>query len=666
MNAPVTIGTAGHIDHGKTALVRALSGVDTDRLPEERARGITIDLGFAHVAGGADAASGTHAPMGIVDVPGHERFVRTMLAGAAGIDVALIVVAADDSVMPQTREHVAILELLGVPEAVVALTKCDRADPDWRQLVAAEVRELLEDTPFAAAEVIETSAVEGTGIDELRVALAAAAARCPRREAGDPVRLPIDRVFTRAGRGTVVTGTLWSGQIAAGDALIVAPSNAPVRVREIQSHGQSLEVAGPGRRVAVALGGIHHEEVGRGDELVAPGAVAAGPLMAAWIRVLPSAPRNLKHRARVRLHAGTREAMARVRLLETSELEPGASGLALIAADGPFPVCGDQPLVLRTESPVTTLGGGRVLLPACRPVKRRDAATLAALRTAATSDDALAKLGARLAARASGTVDAAGLWREAGIGAADADDRLAALVAGGLLIAGPDGSRRHPASLDRMAERVARAARRHHARHPLEAGIERDALAETLERWARTWGPGDLDAAIAHGLSTRRLVDAGGGRLAAADFRPAIDDRQRAILDTMVAAIAGGGLTPPSPAEAASAVPGSTPADAEAMAKVAVAAGRLVHVGAGIHLAPDVEAAMRRSIAEAVVAGASLSMSELRQRLETTRKFAVPFGAHLDRLGITRRVGDERVAGRHAAAECSDAGASPASGSTTD
>jgi selenocysteine-specific elongation factor len=343
---PLTLGTAGHIDHGKTALVDALTGKNTDRLPEERSRGISIELGYAPLA----LPSGRR--VSVVDVPGHERFVRTMVAGASGIDLFLMCVAADDGVMPQTREHLAVLRQLGVTAGVVAVTKADIGEPD---LVAEEVAELMP-----GVEVVLVSAVTRSGLDELMGALGRAAENVAGRASADgPPRLHLDRSFTLRGIGTVVTGTLWSGSIAAGDSVRVLPRDLTARVRSVQVHDQPVERAAAGQRVALNLVGVGWRELGRGDLVTSPGADGISPtyLIDAELSLEPGA-RPLRRGARVHIHHGTREAPARVVPLEAEELRPGAPGLAQLRLEAPLmPLPGDR-LIVRQLAPPDTVGGG--------------------------------------------------------------------------------------------------------------------------------------------------------------------------------------------------------------------------------------------------------------------------------------------------------------------
>ena len=351
----LVLGTAGHIDHGKTSLVRALTGVDCDRLPEEKSRGITIDLGFAHFEAG-------NLRFGIVDVPGHERFVHNMVAGSTGIDLALLVIACDDSVMPQTREHLAILDLLGIRAGVVVLTKRDIVDDEHLELVREEVAELTAGTFLEDAPVVPVSSTTRQGLDELSSELARVAQDYKRRRGAHFFRLPIDRVFTLQGHGTVVTGTVRSGQTSVGENLILLPSQREVRIRRLQSHGSDAEEIAAGQRAAVNLAGVKQDEVQRGDELAAPGFLEPTRRLLVEIKLLDGEKRPLKHRRLVRLHLAAQEVTARV-ILDEEHIAPGDKAWAVLLCQ--FPVVAEygQRFVLRRLSPVNTLGGGSVLSP---------------------------------------------------------------------------------------------------------------------------------------------------------------------------------------------------------------------------------------------------------------------------------------------------------------
>jgi selenocysteine-specific elongation factor len=349
---PLTVGTAGHIDHGKTALIAALTGIDTDRLPQERARGISIELGYAPL----QLPSGRR--LSVVDVPGHERFVRTMVAGATGIDVYLLVVACDDGVMPQTREHLAIVRMLGLRLGVVALTKRDLVDDETAALARMGVEELVPDAP-----IVEVSSRTGEGLPELLAELDRVAALAEGRRREGPVRLPIDRSFTLRGIGTVVTGTLWSGTVRAGDRLAIMPSGREVRVRSVQVHDAPVETAAAGQRVAVALVGVDRDQVARGDTLAAPGSLTAGYRLECDVEVLADAPHALRGGERVTVHHATTETPARVAVREGEAIEPGQTGRAQLRLQRPIAAVAGDHIVIRLTAPQATVAGGVVIDP---------------------------------------------------------------------------------------------------------------------------------------------------------------------------------------------------------------------------------------------------------------------------------------------------------------
>ena len=367
----VVMGTAGHIDHGKTQLIKTLTGIDTDRLKEEKERGITIDLGFAHLT----YEDGTE--VGVIDVPGHERFVRNMLAGVGGIDLVMLVIAADEGVMPQTREHLAICQLLRVKEGLVALTKADLVDEDWLELVSEDTREFLKGTFLEGKPIVPVSAKTGQGIDELKRVLQALVARVPPKQLEGKFRLPVDRVFTIRGFGTVVTGTLFSGTIRVEDRIEIYPKGIEAKIRGLQVHNASVPEAVAGQRTAINLQGIDKVELERGDVLGHPGEFAPTFMLDAVLQHLSDAPRPLRHRARVRLHVGTSEIMGRVILLDRDELAPGEEAYVQLRLEEPAIVLPRDRFVIRSYSPVQTIGGG-MLLDAQPAKHRRGEAGLAA------------------------------------------------------------------------------------------------------------------------------------------------------------------------------------------------------------------------------------------------------------------------------------------------
>src|SRR5665647_2999474 len=353
--AHIILGTAGHIDHGKSAMVKALTGVDPDSLKEEKLRGITIELGFADLT----LPSGQH--LGIVDVPGHERFVRHMVAGASGMDLVALVIAADEGVMPQTREHLEICQLLRVKQGLVVLTKVDLVETDWLELVEEEVREALKGTFLDGAPIVGFSAVTGVGKENLLATLATLAAEVPPKPVTGIFRLPIDRVFTIKGFGTVVTGTAISGRVKVAEAVAIYPPGFKAKVRGLQVHGQAVEEALAGNRTAVNLQGVEKEELERGMVVAPPGALIKSRRLDAYLEILPSAPRALKHRQAVRLHTGTSERVAMPLILDADEMAPGSSGYVQFFLREPLALKPGDRIVIRSFSPAFTWGGGLVL-----------------------------------------------------------------------------------------------------------------------------------------------------------------------------------------------------------------------------------------------------------------------------------------------------------------
>ena len=367
------VGTAGHIDHGKTLLVQALTGVNTDRLKEEKARGISIELGFAYVQvpGTATTEYPDGEVLGFVDVPGHERFVHTMLAGAAGIDFALIVIAADDGVMPQTREHLQILDLLGVKQGVVALNKIDLADADRLREVEAQIRDVLSDTSFADMDILQVSAVQGNGVAELKQRLLEESASRPQQPVRGKFRMAIDRSFTLKGAGTVVTGAVRSGTIRTGDRVCVLPTGQEVRVRTVHSQGRASEIGKAGERCALNLVGLKKSALNRGDWLVEIGATAVTERFDADMKLLATEDRDIRTWSPVHLHVGTTRLPAHIVLLAADRLSPGERAVVQIVTDRPLPlVFGDQ-FVIRDASAERTIGGGHVIDPSARRRRRR-------------------------------------------------------------------------------------------------------------------------------------------------------------------------------------------------------------------------------------------------------------------------------------------------------
>jgi selenocysteine-specific elongation factor len=633
----LVIGTAGHIDHGKTALVRALTGVDTDRLPAEKQRGITIDLGFASLE-----IQGRR--VALVDVPGHERFIRNMLAGASGLDLAMLVVASDDSVMPQTREHLEILEILGLAGGVVVLTKCDLADPGWLALVEDEVRTLVRGTFLESSEIVRTSATTGLGIEELKASLVRLCESAPDRDDPGLFRMAIDRSFTVAGHGTIVTGTVASGEVAVGDELELFPGARSVRVRGLHRHDRAVERVARGARAAINLVGVHHAEVARGHELATPGYLADSRILSVEVQASDEAPRPLRHRGRYRVHLGTAEVSATLSLLE----EGGASKrLAQLILAAPVASVHAQPFVIREESPPATLGGGRVLVPlARRRIRRRDLAEIERLRRLASADPSI-RISAALAGYGLAGWTERMVVRDSGVPIGEVGREVEGLERSGALVNLPIGPRRTARVLAEVASdlegRVVRAIARLHEASPRFSSIARARVASALA---------DLDndalvSSLIDRLALAGRVVADRRSVALAGHEPKLSQAERKLKREIAEAYRLGGFSPPDPSEWSTKGNPRSSTVADLLALL-VDEEQIVEVRPAIYLDRDIEAELRRKVAERLADGSSMTMADLRDLLGTSRKFAVPIGEYLDRIGWTRREGDARIIGEQA------------------
>jgi len=634
------LGTAGHIDHGKTALVRALTGVDTDRLPAEKERGITIDLGFASLRLG-------EYELALIDVPGHERFIRNMLAGASGLDLAMLIVAADDSVMPQTREHLEILRLLGLAGGVVVLTKCDLVDPSWLDLVEEDVRTLVRGSFLEDAAIVRTSAVTGQGLDELKRALHAACIRAKPRHDPGIFRMAIDRSFTVAGHGTVVTGTVASGSVAVGDEVEWQPAGRMVRVRGLHRHDRPVERIGRGSRAAINLVGVHHAEIGRGHELVAPGFVEATRVLTVEVTGSEQAVRPLRHRGRYKVHLGTAEVTAVLSLLEKSETSPGMPQLAQLFVAEPVVAAAGQPFVLRAESPPATLGGGRVVQPWSRRLRRRDQSAIARLDRLRSTDH-LERLRAALAFLGLARWTERRLCALAGLALDEVEPSLVALAASGELVELPVGPRRTVRVLAEFAaeleDRALRGLGRLHEANPRQSAIPRAQLAAAFPDLANE----ALTAGLIDRLKAQGKVVADSRTVALRGFEPKLSQGERKLKNELAQAIRAGGMSPPDASELAASAGPRGPVVPELLALLRDEQ-HVFEITSNLFLDTDVVCELRRRVTERLAGGSAITMSELRDLLGTSRKYAVPIGEYLDRIGLTRREGDVRRLGRTAA-----------------
>jgi len=634
MARDLILGTAGHIDHGKTALVKALTGIDCDRLPEEKARGITIDIGFARLDLG-------EFRLGIVDVPGHERFIKNMLAGATGIDLVVLIVAADDSIMPQTREHLEILRLLGLRHGVIALTKCDLVDETTREVVELEVRDLVQGTFLEDAPLVRTSALAGEGIAELKAAIADICRKVEARTAREWFRMSIDRSFIVQGHGTVVTGSVTSGSVRVGDEVEWQPRGERVRVRSLQNHDQPVEEVHRGMRAAINLAGVHHEDVVRGQEVATPGYLVPSRTLTVRLHSLADVKRAIKHRAPVRFHVGTAEVMGTVSLLDCDAVAPGGWALAQVFLDEPVTAVWGQPFVIRGSSATQTLGGGQVLQPVARKIRRRHLEMLERIEKlwSGTADEralAAAWFGGF------GGFTPADLIRGANVGPDQAPEVIARLKDQKALVDVALGSGRHLLlhgdMIRELDERILTALGRLHEQFPLMTTHDRQKVQSQLDYV----GDDTLVHAAVDRLIAQKRVAGDLRRIARADFKPKLSAGLRKLKDKVVAEYQQARFAPPEPSSFAGAAGGNA-ANLKDLFDVCVAEGFLVHVIGDIFLHGEAEAEMRRLVTEKLTAGGpGLTVAEIRDLLGTTRKFAVPLCEYLDRVGVTKREGDLR------------------------
>ncbi len=619
------IGTAGHVDHGKTALVRRLTGINTDRWREEQERGLTIDLGFAYF----DLPSGER--VGFVDVPGHERFIHNMLAGVTNIDAVLLVVAADEGVRPQTAEHVAILDLLGISCGLVVLTKADRADEELLELVREDVEQLLAPTSLAGSPVIVTSAATGQGFDELATALDALAAKAEPHDIDGPARMPLDRSFTLPGHGTVVTGSLVRGCLTEGQDVEIIPAGLRARVRRLEVHGESLRTVAAPARVGVNLADVATGDLGRGDQLVEPGSMRVTWLLDCELRLIPSAPAPLKQRARVRLHISTAEVNASLLLLDgRRELQPGDICFTQLQLEQPVAAAPGDRFVIRGSSPLMTLGGGVVLDP--RPRRHRAGreevlSALRALKEGSVVDRALQTL----ARRGTRGMTADELRREMQLTAeattallARAEEENQAQSLGGVWVVAEHAAALRDAVLSSLED--------YQSSHPLQPGMPLRDLQVSTHLEAQP-----LQDLLASLVSEGALVvESGRVRLAGRSATPSPEQQQR--IDALLDELRRARFQPPTRDAALERLGGGQ--EAPDLLAYLVEGGAVVPLG-DLVFAPETLDEAKKLLREAL-GGRTFTVADARDVLGSTRKYVVPLLEYLDRSGFTLRRGDER------------------------
>ncbi|MDR1986207.1 MAG: selenocysteine-specific translation elongation factor [Treponema sp.] len=646
MEYPFIFGTAGHIDHGKTALVRALTGVDCDRLEEEKRRGITIELGFAPLT----LANGK--TVSIVDVPGHERFIRQMAAGAAGMDAAMLVIAASEGVMPQTREHLDILHILGVKFGLVALTKKDLVDGETLELAIAEAVDVIRGTCLEAAPIIPVSSVTGEGVLRIREEMERILDTIPPRKGFGAFFLPIDRVFSQKGFGTVVTGTSYQGSIAVGDEVAIMPSAAVGKVRSLQTHGANIHTVPAGQRVAVNLSSVSQAQLERGDAVCAKGAFIATNCMNTWLEVLPSAPKGVTHWQRVRLHVGTADVIARVSLLDMkgdkkkSAILPGSGGPAQLLTESKITVTAGQRFVIRFYSPLLTIGGGRIMLPNAEAVKgRAEREAKAAIITALSGDFGPVSLLAAILWD-KGILNVSGLFALSQMDKKVFQENLGLLSAAaekyGLLEFGSSRNFISAAAFDRALHGVLRILRDFHAKYPERAGIDAEKLHASLGDGAAKITSGDFKELIRLMAAKNSIVSVeaqGKTCYRMAGYSQSLDKKLMDLVERIRDESAGARFNLVKLSELEEKLRASPSYIKRALVFLRESEDLRVLEG-GLLFPRETREQLLREIASM---NGDITVASLRDALGVNRKYSLAMLDFLDAQGLTQRVGDKRI-----------------------
>ncbi|QGG47011.1 selenocysteine-specific translation elongation factor [Heliorestis convoluta] len=636
----VIIGTAGHVDHGKTKLVHALTGIQTDRLKEEQARGISIELGFAPflLPNGKLAA--------IVDVPGHERFVKQMVAGAVGMDLVLLVIAADEGVMPQTKEHLDVLELLQVPRGIVVLTKADLVEEDWLELVIEEVKETLQGTLFESAPVLALSSTTGQGIDALKEMIVEKVEQIQRRPLAGAARLPIDRVFTMTGFGTVVTGTLLSGQLQVGEQLILMPKNQPCRIRGLQVHGDKVEEAQAGQRVAVNLSGLELSDVQRGDVLASPELLTPAYRVSVRLQNLAHSEETLIDRQRVRFHAGTRETLGRLVLLDRIEVKPGEDCLAQIILEEPVVVLKSDRFVLRSYSPAVTIGGGRIIEPDAFKIKKNKPELLNSLTT--KEKGSLAELLAQHLAQTAMPLSPDETIKKFNISQAEVQNFLEEVKvqeSPSVALLCSDKKNTYMLSkalLETLERTILRHLEKFHQKYPLRTGMAKEDLKGKL---VPTWNSKAYNALL-QTLQQRQSIDITGHTLSSYQYQNEPTSEMEEIIKKIESWFQEKAFQPPTTGEVIERLiqeEKQRQEEAEEILSYLTETGRLVKIAEDLRIHQQSMALFRNKVIQALQEKGEMTIAEVRDLTGSSRRYTVPLMEWLDRERITKRVGDKRV-----------------------
>lgn len=632
----VIVGTAGHVDHGKTCLIKALSGIDTDRLKEEKKRGITIELGFANLID----TDGVH--IGIIDVPGHEKFVKNMLAGIGGIDLVLLVIALDEGVMPQTVEHFEILKMLQIRQGIVVLTKSDTVDSEWADMVEEDVRELIKGSFLEQAELIRVSSYTGENIDVLRQKIVTMAKQAgKRREEKELFRLPIDRVFTMEGFGTVVTGTLVEGMCEAGEEVMVYPQERLLKIRGVQSHGQKEEKASAGQRTAINLAGIKKEELSRGQVLAYPGSLVNSTMVDATLRLFDSTQRKLKNGDRVHLSYGSAQAIGKVILLDCEVVEAGQEALVQIRFDDPICVKRNDKFIIRFYSPVETFGGGTILNPAADKHKRGQEDIIESLRLKKTGTDMeiLEQMVNEESRRFPEAKDLAA-WMDLTV--SEAEQMLDTLRNKKKILHLNDGSFVGKAYWEKVSELANQVLAHFHRENPIVEGMDREELKSRLAERMHLKSGKKAEALIVE-LEKRKVITIQGSVVSVAGFTVSYSDEASQMMTDMENIYKKAGIEVPSTDELVGAYKDRK--QARQVLSELTKKGILVKAGTGVLMHKEHWDRALNVLREHLASHPQITLGEFRDLLGTSRKYAVMLLETYDQMKITKKTGDARVPG---------------------
>ena len=623
----IIIGTAGHVDHGKTALIKALTGIETDRIKEEKKRGITIELGFAYL----DLPDGEKA--GIIDVPGHEKFVKNMLAGAGGIDLALLVVAADEGFMPQTREHLGILSLLNISEGIIVVTKKDMVDEDWLEIVCDEVRQEVQGTFLENAQIIPVSSFTGEGIEQLRQAIFTMIDQKTQIKNLDvPFRIPVDRIFSVEGFGTVITGTLIEGTMKVGDPVTVYPSRIESRIRNLQVHSQDVQEAYAGQRVAVNLAGLKKTDLNKGDVIAVPDSMHTTMMIDIHLTVLKDCDREIRNATRLHLYHGARDILCKIVLLARDSVGAGESCYAQLRLEEELAVKTGDRFVLRFYSPVETIGGGVILDSNPFKHKRNDATVLESLKLKEGGSDR-EKISAALRDYSARFETLDFLQIQTGIPKEQFDQQLNKLIKDKVAFRVSDNVVIHTDYLNRLKDSAVKLLESYHKENPLREGMKKDEFRNKLIKYE------DISVVdkITDSLVNRKVLKYVNNCVALADFEVQQDNNQQEIENAFLQ----GGFSPESPDQIAARFPKVK--NFKQVLESLVNTGKLVRVEEKILLHADYYNKALTLAKEHVDQNGQITLAEMRDLMGASRKFAVAVLEYWDKRGITKKVGDART-----------------------